>query len=190
MRLGKRTVARGLILIGYGCTGSSARAEPNPQKGRAISGQCDACHGSNGISVAANIPNLAVQHYRNLLNQLEAFKNGTRKNPIMNSFASGWKTFWSVLPFVAFLVDVSGWFLTKLTPGFVYVVILRGGFFILALAVMILPSPYDIWLTPIFHRKTVQIQPMQAYRRCQRATRSPPTQIGPHPPSANASSIA
>ena len=53
-----------------------------------------------------------------------------------------WKIFWSVLPYVAFLVDVSGWFLTKLNPGFVYVVIIGGGLFVLSLVVMILWSLY------------------------------------------------
>lgn len=62
------------------------------------------------------------------------------------SLAPGWKILWSVLPFVAFLVDVSGWFLTKLNPGFVYVVIVGGGLFVLSLAVMILYSLYEMWL--------------------------------------------
>ena len=65
---------------------------------------------------------------------------------VHSSFPPGWKIFWSVLPYGAFLVDVSGWFLTKLAPGYVYVVIVGGGIFILALAVMILLSLYDIWL--------------------------------------------
>lgn len=67
---------------------------------------------------------------------------------VHSSFAPAWKIFWSVLPFAAFLVDVSGWFLTKLAPGFVYVVIVGGGVFVLALVVMILLSLYDIWLAP------------------------------------------
>ncbi len=64
-----------------------AQAAPDPQEGKAISGQCAACHGSDGISIAATIPNLAGQHYEYLLEQLEAFKDGVRKNPIMDNFA-------------------------------------------------------------------------------------------------------
>lgn len=45
------------------------------------------CHGSNGISVAANIPNLAGQRYEYLLAQLQEFKAGTRKSPLMNQMA-------------------------------------------------------------------------------------------------------
>lgn len=64
-----------------------AQAAPDPQVGKAISGQCAACHGSDGISIAATIPNLAGQHYEYLLQQLKAFKDGMRKNPIMENFA-------------------------------------------------------------------------------------------------------
>lgn len=64
-----------------------ASAAPNPQNGQEISGQCAACHGSNGISIAPSIPNLAGQHYEYLLEQLKAFKDGTRKNPLMKDFA-------------------------------------------------------------------------------------------------------
>ncbi len=67
---------------------------------------------------------------------------------VHSSFPPGWKIFWSVLPFGAFLVDVSGWFLTKIAVGYVYVVIVGGSLFALGLAVMILLSLYDMWLTP------------------------------------------
>jgi hypothetical protein len=63
-----------------------------------------------------------------------------------SSVATGWKIFWSTLPYVAFLADVSGWFLTKMNPKFVYVVIAGGGLFILALVVMIFVSLYEMWL--------------------------------------------
>lgn len=65
---------------------------------------------------------------------------------VHSSLAPGWKVFWSVLPYVAFLVDVCGWFLTKNNPAFVYVVIAGGGLFVLGLVVMILYSLYEIWL--------------------------------------------
>jgi hypothetical protein len=54
--------------------------------------------------------------------------------------------FLSVLPFVAFLIDISSWFLTKYVDiGFVYVVIGAGATFIGALGLMILISLYQIW---------------------------------------------
>lgn len=49
---------------------------------------CAACHGANGISVADNIPNLAGQQAGYIAAQLQALKDGKRKNPVMNALAA------------------------------------------------------------------------------------------------------
>jgi cytochrome c553 len=49
---------------------------------------CAACHGALGVSVSDAIPNLAGQKARYLEAQLNALKDGTRKNPIMNAIAA------------------------------------------------------------------------------------------------------
>lgn len=49
---------------------------------------CAACHGASGVSVSDNIPHLAGQRAGYLENQLKAFKDGARKNPIMNAMAA------------------------------------------------------------------------------------------------------
>jgi cytochrome c553 len=49
---------------------------------------CAACHGATGVSVSDTIPNLASQRVAYLGAQLKAFKEGTRKNPIMNAIAA------------------------------------------------------------------------------------------------------
>jgi cytochrome c553 len=49
---------------------------------------CAACHGSTGVSVSETIPNLAGQRAGYVEAQLNAFKEGTRKNPIMNAIAA------------------------------------------------------------------------------------------------------
>ncbi len=41
---------------------------------------CSDCHGTNGVSVVENFPNLAGQKQMYLAKQLRAFKAGTRKN--------------------------------------------------------------------------------------------------------------
>ena len=46
---------------------------------------CAACHGANGVSVSDAIPNLAGQRGAYLTAQLKAWKDGSRKNPIMNA---------------------------------------------------------------------------------------------------------
>ena len=62
---------------------------PDLAAGKAKAEQvCAACHGANGVSVSATIPNLAGQKQAYLASQLTAFKSGARKNPIMNAIAA------------------------------------------------------------------------------------------------------
>jgi cytochrome c553 len=49
---------------------------------------CAACHGAEGVSVSDAIPHLAGQRAAYLEGQLKAFKEGTRKNPMMNAIAA------------------------------------------------------------------------------------------------------
>ena len=49
---------------------------------------CAACHGAAGVSVSDNIPHLAGQRAGYLEAQLKAFKEGARKNPLMNAIAA------------------------------------------------------------------------------------------------------
>lgn len=64
-------------------------AAPDLAAGKAKAEQvCAACHGANGVSVGAAIPNLAGQKQAYLASQLTAFKSGARKNPIMNAIAA------------------------------------------------------------------------------------------------------
>jgi cytochrome c553 len=56
-------------------------------KARAAS-VCAACHGPAGVSVSDNIPHLAAQRAGYLEAQLKAFKDGSRKNAMMNAIAA------------------------------------------------------------------------------------------------------
>jgi len=67
----------------------TAVASPSASSGKAISGQCAACHGSDGIAVNSKYPNLAGQNYKYLVQQLHRFKSGKRNNAIMHGIASG-----------------------------------------------------------------------------------------------------
>jgi cytochrome c553 len=69
-------------------SGAARTAGPDAHEGKAISVQCAACHGNNGISVDNNIPNLAGQHYRYLVTAMLAFKNNTRPSPTMHVYAA------------------------------------------------------------------------------------------------------
>jgi hypothetical protein len=67
---------------------------------------------------------------------------------IHSTISRNWRIFWSVLPFIAFPLDVAGWFLTHFFEYFVYEVIVGGGLFMTSLTVMILVSLYQMWVTP------------------------------------------
>jgi cytochrome c553 len=49
---------------------------------------CLGCHGPKGKSSSAQWPNLAAQQSAYIVNQLNAFKTGTRTNPMMQSMAA------------------------------------------------------------------------------------------------------
>jgi cytochrome c553 len=49
--------------------------------------QCEACHGLDGLSKIPEAPNIAGQNEQYLLEQLNAFKSGERKNEMMTVVA-------------------------------------------------------------------------------------------------------
>ena len=49
---------------------------------------CTACHGNNGVSVNAMWPTLAGQHEDYLVRALTAYRDGSRKDPVMSMQAS------------------------------------------------------------------------------------------------------
>ncbi len=59
----------------------------DPNRGKTKAQICAACHGANGISVNDNWPNLAGQKENYIVEQLKAFQDGTRANPIMSGIA-------------------------------------------------------------------------------------------------------
>lgn len=61
-------------------------------KGDVVAGEtksttCAACHGATGISSNELWPHLAGQGYTYLVKQMKAFRDGTRKDPVMEVFA-------------------------------------------------------------------------------------------------------
>lgn len=60
-----------------------AFAKGDAEAGKKKSEPCKACHGENGMSATADFPNLAGQHQDYMSHVLTHYKNGKRKNPIM-----------------------------------------------------------------------------------------------------------
>jgi cytochrome c553 len=75
-------------LVVLGCLGASAAlAAGSAEKGEAKATACIACHGANGNSANPEWPVLAGQHEQYIHKQLQAFKSGARKNPLMTPMA-------------------------------------------------------------------------------------------------------
>ncbi|RYV02439.1 cytochrome C [Shewanella sp. OPT22] len=55
--------------------------------GKAKTATCAACHGADGTSMIPMYPNLKGQKAQYLVKQLKAFKDGTRKDPVMAPMA-------------------------------------------------------------------------------------------------------
>jgi cytochrome c553 len=80
-------IALGVFCAAFAASGAARAADLEAGKARAEA--CAACHGANGVSVSADIPNLAGQKIDYLIAQLKAFREGKRANPYMNAIAAG-----------------------------------------------------------------------------------------------------
>lgn len=60
----------------------------NVAKGKEKSATCVACHGADGNSSMASFPRLAGQHEDYLLQALNAYKSGKRKNEVMKGIVA------------------------------------------------------------------------------------------------------
>jgi cytochrome c553 len=65
----------------------SALANGDAAAGKSKAAVCAACHGLLGVSINDEWPNLASQKYAYLVKQLKAFRDGTRKDPLMTPMA-------------------------------------------------------------------------------------------------------
>jgi len=78
------TILAGALLF----CGSAFAAGGDPAVGKKKSEPCKACHGEAGMSASPEFPNLAGQDADYLAAVLAHYKNGKRKNPIMQGQAA------------------------------------------------------------------------------------------------------
>jgi cytochrome c553 len=72
------------MLMGW----SQVTGAADEQMGKKLSdGSCAACHGQSGIGIIPLYPNVAGQKREYVAAQLRAFRDGSRKNPIMSPMA-------------------------------------------------------------------------------------------------------
>ena len=78
-------------MAGFALLATTAQAESlvdgSVEAGKAKAITCAACHGPEGVSMVGTWPNLAGQHASYTLDQLMAFKNGSRVNAVMSAQA-------------------------------------------------------------------------------------------------------
>ena len=77
--------ALGLIL--FASVPGPALADGDAKAGHDKAQKCEQCHGLDGISKVPEAPNLAGQVQNYLIEQLRAFKAGTRQNEMMSLVA-------------------------------------------------------------------------------------------------------
>lgn len=80
----KKLLGLAVILV-FAPVAHAADVEAGKAKAATV---CAACHGAAGVSVEDAVPHLAGQRAGYLEAQLKAFKEGTRKNPVMNAMAA------------------------------------------------------------------------------------------------------
>jgi cytochrome c553 len=85
MHLARFHALAALAALTLGSAAQAADIEAGKAKAQAV---CAACHGANGVSVSDAIPNLAGQRGAYLSTQLKAWKDGSRKNPVMNAIGA------------------------------------------------------------------------------------------------------
>jgi cytochrome c553 len=84
-----KTTAFSLFWV-LACAAAPALATTDPEAGKAkVESVCASCHGVRGISAAPAFPNLAGQKEEYLRSALTAYRDGSRKAPIMNHMAAG-----------------------------------------------------------------------------------------------------
>lgn len=83
MRLAVVLALGGVILA------QGAFAEGDPAAGKALAGQCRTCHGLNGFAKIPIAPHIGGENPTYLLNQLTAFRDGTRVHEMMTVVAKG-----------------------------------------------------------------------------------------------------
>lgn len=75
-------------LILFLCFSSLPAFAADIKAGEEKSAMCQGCHGQGGKSNNPQWPILAAQQEAYIVNQLQAFKSGNRKNPMMENMAS------------------------------------------------------------------------------------------------------
>ena len=74
-----------LVVLGLGMANVTQAGDA--AAGKAKSSTCASCHGADGIATTDLYPNLAGQKEGYLVKAIKAYRDGTRKDPMMGAMA-------------------------------------------------------------------------------------------------------
>jgi cytochrome c553 len=74
-----------VVVLGFGMNVQAGDAKA----GEAKSANCTGCHGMNGKSMTPTNPSLAGQKEAYLVKATKAYRDGQRKDPMMNAITAG-----------------------------------------------------------------------------------------------------
>ena len=77
-----------LIAAAGAAFGPAAMAEGDAAAGKEKAAQCQQCHGLDGNSPVSQFPKLGGQHAKYIVQALEDYKTGVRRNPVMVGFSA------------------------------------------------------------------------------------------------------
>ncbi|HEX6550662.1 MAG TPA: c-type cytochrome [Gammaproteobacteria bacterium] len=77
------------LVLGTFAFATNVAAAGDAAAGQKRAAACAACHGPDGNSASGQFPKLAGQNADYIVRELERFKSGERKNPIMAGMAAG-----------------------------------------------------------------------------------------------------
>jgi cytochrome c553 len=79
----KKIAALTMCVLLSGAASAQVLVDGSAEAGKSKAITCGACHGADGNSVNPVWPSIAGQHPAYIVRQLEAFKDGTRTEPLM-----------------------------------------------------------------------------------------------------------
>jgi cytochrome c553 len=83
----RQTLAALISLLAASAYTAGVAFAADAKAGRALAGQCQVCHGIDGVAKIPEAPNLAGESEIYLQTQLKAFRAGKRQNEMMNVVA-------------------------------------------------------------------------------------------------------
>lgn len=145
----------------------SPEAEWEPTIRPIVEAKCAMCHTGMHMSSLPNLTNYTAMKEVAYIDQGPGITTLSRVSHVhlfgiafifffmglIFSMAVGFKTWVKSLlifvPFAFLILDVAAWWLTKMNPGFAYLVIIGGFGYSLAAAVMLFTSLYQMWIMPL-----------------------------------------